>query len=113
MVSDDSPYGLLSAAAYEYWPKCDLLIGIGSRLELVHFRWRWMPEGLKTVRIDIDPTEFVRIRPDAGVVTDAKLGTSALIEELSSTIDKRSLAPTNSWATPPPRRPPSSRSSRR
>ena len=89
VVGNDSPYGLLSAAAYEYWPKCDLLIGIGSRLELVHFRWRWMPEGLKTVRIDIDPTEFVRIRPDAGVVTDAKLGTSALIEELTGTMDKR------------------------
>ena len=89
VVGNDSPYGLLSSAAYEYWPECDLLIGIGSRLELVHFRWRWMPEGLKTVRIDIDPTEFVRIRPDAGVVTDAKLGTSALIEKLSATIDRR------------------------
>ena len=89
VVGDDSPYALLSSAAYEYWPKCDLLIGIGSRLELVHFRWRWSPDGMKTVRIDIDPTEFVRIRPDAGVVTDARLGTSALIEELSATIDRR------------------------
>ena len=89
VVGNDSPYGLLSTAAYEYWPKCDLLIGIGSRLELVHFRWRWMPEGIKTVRIDIDPTEFVRIRPDVGIVTDAKLGTAALIDALETTIDVR------------------------
>ena len=89
VVGNDSPYGLLSSAAYEFWPKCDLLIGIGSRLELVHFRWRWSPDGMKTVRIDIDPTEFVRTPPDAGVVTDARLGTSALIEELGTTIDRR------------------------
>ena len=89
VVGNDSPYGLLSTAAYEYWPKCDLLIGIGSRLELVHFRWRWMPEGIKTVRIDIDPTEFVRVRPDVGIVTDAKLGTAALIDALETTIDVR------------------------
>ena len=89
VVGNDSPYGLLSAAAYEYWPKCDLLIGIGSRLELVHFRWRWMPEGIKTIRIDIDPTEFVRIRPDVGIVTDAGLGAAALIEALETSIDRR------------------------
>ena len=89
VVGNDSPYGLLSVAAYEYWPKCDLLIGIGSRLELVHFRWRWMPEGIKTVRIDIDPTEFVRVRPDVGIVTDAKPGTAALIDALETTIDVR------------------------
>ncbi len=89
VVSDDSPYALLSAAAYEYWPRCDLLIGIGSRLELVHFRWRWMPDGIKTVRIDIDPVEFVRVPPDVGIVTDAGLGAAALIDELETTIDRR------------------------
>ena len=89
VVSNAHPNGLLPVAAYEYWPKCDLVIGIGSRLELVHFRWRWTPEGAKTVRIDIDPTEFVRIKPDVGVVTDSKLGTTALIDELERTMDQR------------------------
>jgi len=89
VVGNDSPYGLLSVAAYEYWPKCDLLIGIGSRLELVHFRWRWAPEGIKTVRIDIDPTELVRVPADVGIVTDARLGTAALVEELERTIGRR------------------------
>lgn len=89
VVSNAHPNGLLPVAAYEYWPKCDLVIGIGSRLELVHFRWRWTPEGAKTVRIDIDPTEFVRIKPDVGVVTDSKLGATALIDELERTMDQR------------------------
>jgi len=82
IVSEESPYGMSMVAAWEYWQQCDLLIGIGSRLELQHLRWRWMPPGLKTIRIDIDPTEMVRLRPDAGMVTDAALGTRALLGAL-------------------------------
>lgn len=89
VVTNDCPYSLLSTAAYEYWPKCDLLIGIGSRLELAYFRWTWRPQGLKTVRIDIDPTEFDRLEPDIGVVADAAQGTTALINVLESMIDRR------------------------
>ena len=88
VVSNELPHGLLSSEALEYWPKCDLVIGIGSRLELIHFRWNWIPDGLKTIRIDIDPTEFVRLKPDIGIVTDAQIGTAALIEELSNSLDK-------------------------
>ncbi|MGI9380682.1 MAG: thiamine pyrophosphate-dependent enzyme [Methyloligellaceae bacterium] len=88
VVSNELPHGLLSSEALEYWPKCDLVIGIGSRLELIHFRWNWIPDGLKTIRIDIDPTEFVRLKPDIGIVTDAQIGTAALLEELSSSLDK-------------------------
>lgn len=69
-------------AAYDWWRDCDLLIGIGSRLELQHLRWRWAPPGLKTLRIDIDPTEMVRLKPTVGVVTDADLGTRALLQAI-------------------------------
>ncbi len=89
IVSDDSPYALDSVAAYEYWKDADLLIGIGSRLELQHFRWRWLPENVRTVRIDIDPTEMVRLKPDVGVVADSAAGTSALIEALELSIERR------------------------
>jgi len=82
VLPDDDPLALLPPAAWRYWQKCDLLIGIGSRLELQHFRWRWMPPGLKVVRIDIDPTEMVRLKPDAGVVADSAAGLRALIAEL-------------------------------
>ena len=89
IVSDESPYGLRSVAAHEYWKETDLLIGIGSRLELQHFRWRSLPPGLKVVRIDIDPTEMVRLRPDVGLVTDATLGTRALIGALEPLVGRR------------------------
>jgi acetolactate synthase-1/2/3 large subunit len=89
IVSDDLPYALDSVAAYEYWKDADLLIGIGSRLELQHFRWRWLPKKLRTVRIDIDPTEMVRLKPDVGIVADSATGTSALIDALERSIERR------------------------
>jgi acetolactate synthase-1/2/3 large subunit len=89
IVGEDLPYGMSFAAAYEYWKAADVLIGIGSRLELQHFRWRWSPDGLKTVRIDIDPGERGRIPADEFVLADAASGTRALVEALSRRIGKR------------------------
>lgn len=84
VLSEDDPLSLLPPAAWKYWQNCDLLIGIGSRLELQYFRWRWMPQGLKVLRIDIDPTEMVRLKPDLGIVTDAALGAVDLIAALKA-----------------------------
>jgi len=89
IVGEDSPYGMSLAAAFDYWKEADLLIGLGSRLELQYFRWRWFPDGVRTVRIDIDPTEMVRLKPDVGIVTDTALGTRALIEALEKLLGKR------------------------
>lgn len=83
ILPEDDPLSLLPPAAWHYWQNCDLLIGVGSRLELQHFRWRWMPKGLKVLRIDIDPTEMVRLKPDLGMVTDSKAGLQALIAALA------------------------------
>ena len=89
VVSEDSAWGMSSAAAHVLWPDTDLLIGIGSRLELQYMRWESMahyidrpPEGgAKLIRIDIDPTEMQRFKPDVAVVADAAEGTRALIEK--------------------------------
>lgn len=85
VVSDDHPNYLNMVAAFDYWKDTDVLIGIGSRLELQFMRWRWLPKGLKVIRIDIDPTEMIRLKPDAGVVADARAGTKALIDALQPT----------------------------
>jgi acetolactate synthase-1/2/3 large subunit len=89
IVSEDSALGFSAVAAWEYWSNCDLLIGIGSRLELQYLRWRWFPKDLKVIRLDIDATEMVRLRPDVAIVSDAALGTRALIEELAPAIGTR------------------------
>jgi acetolactate synthase I/II/III large subunit len=83
IVPDDDPHALDLVAAHAYWKKTDLLIGIGSRLELQHMRWRWLPKDLKTIRIDIDPTEMVRLKPDVGIVAHSAAGTRALINALT------------------------------
>jgi acetolactate synthase-1/2/3 large subunit len=81
IVSNAHELGLTMAAAYRLWPKTDLMIGIGTRMELPasSFRWPFQPEGLKSIRIDIDPSEMRRLTPDAAVVADAKTGTRELL----------------------------------
>jgi len=80
IVSNAHDLGLTMAAAYRLWPKTDLMIGIGTRLELPTMsRWPFRPGGLKSIRIDIDPSEMRRFTPDAAVVADAKAGTSELL----------------------------------
>jgi acetolactate synthase-1/2/3 large subunit len=80
IVSNAHELGLTMASAYKLWPHTDLMIGIGSRMELpTTFRWPFQPEGLKSVRIDIDPSEMRRLTVDAPVVADAQAGTRELL----------------------------------
>jgi acetolactate synthase I/II/III large subunit len=80
IVSNAHELGLTMAAAYRLWPHTDLMIGIGTRLELPTMsRWPFRPEGLKSVRIDIDPSEMRRFTPDAAVIADAQAGTRELL----------------------------------
>jgi acetolactate synthase-1/2/3 large subunit len=79
IVSNAHELGLTMAAAYRLWPKTDLMIGIGSRMELPTMsRWPYQPNGLKCVRIDIDPVEMRRWPADAAVISDAKAATADL-----------------------------------
>jgi acetolactate synthase I/II/III large subunit len=84
-VSDESPYSLTCAEGYRWWDKTDLLIGIGSRLELQYFRWPTRPPHLKLVRIDIDPAELARLEAHAGILADARAATSELNAALKRT----------------------------
>jgi acetolactate synthase I/II/III large subunit len=80
IVSNAHELGLTFAAAYRLWPHTDLAIGIGTRMELpMTFRWPFKPEGLKTARIDIDPSETRRVACDAAIVADAADGTRELL----------------------------------
>jgi acetolactate synthase-1/2/3 large subunit len=90
IVSNAHELGLTMAAAYRLWPQTDLMIGIGTRLELPTMsRWPFRPEGLKSVRIDIDPVEMRRLPPDVAVVTDAKAGTRDLLAAISKAGTKK------------------------
>ncbi|MGD8477719.1 MAG: thiamine pyrophosphate-binding protein [Burkholderiales bacterium] len=83
VVSDEHYLGFSSAAGFGRWRETDVLIGIGSRLELQWFRWPDQPEGLKIINIDIDPEQMPRIKPDVAIVGDAKPATALLETELA------------------------------
>ena len=91
IVAEDHALGVRSVAARGLYDEVDVLIGIGSRLEMATMRWRDMNRyeqkpvgGPKIIRIDIDPKEMDRLRPDIGVVADAAEACQALLRELET-----------------------------
>lgn len=89
VVSDEDPLGFTSAVGFERWAETDVLLGVGSRLELTWYRWPDRPAGLRTVLVDIDPEQAVRLQPDVSVVGDAKEAVTALLRELTFTESPR------------------------
>jgi len=91
IVSEDHELGLSSAAARLLWEETDVLIGIGSRLEMQYMRWGNMnlyhdrpQSGPRVIRIDIDPKEMDRFKPDVGIIADAAVGARSLAERIAS-----------------------------
>jgi acetolactate synthase-1/2/3 large subunit len=90
-VTDEAgPWGLSSYAAFRLYEHCDLVIGIGTRLEMPTMRWANMMAvatrldgGRKLIRIDIDPQEMSRLEVDAPIVADSAEGAAALIAALA------------------------------
>ena len=82
IVSDAHELGLNIAAAWRLWPKTDVVLGIGTRLEVPGWRWPWKPPGQKSIRLDVDPVEMRRAPPDIALLADADAGTRALLAAL-------------------------------
>lgn len=79
IVSEDHPLGVNPLVARQLWEDTDLLIGIGSRLEMPYMRWtdymtyeKKPKGGPKLLRIDIDEKQFDIFEPDLGVLGDSK-----------------------------------------
>jgi acetolactate synthase-1/2/3 large subunit len=85
IIPEDDSRFVSAVAALELWPDTDLVIGIGSRLELPYMRWnasadpRDQPQGPPLVRIEIDAAEMARLKPDAGILADSADGLRELI----------------------------------
>ena len=89
VVPEDHPLGVAAVAARELWDDVDVLVGIGSRLEMPYMRWRdplryeRKPAGPKLIRIDINPAEMTRLEADVGIVADAASACRALADLLA------------------------------
>lgn len=93
VVAEDHPLGIASVGARLLWDDCDLLIGIGSRLEMIYMRWGSMaqyqdkPDDDRTlIRIDIDPAEMQRFQPDIPIIADSADACTALVNALESIV---------------------------
>ena len=99
VMPEDHDLGISCFVAHELWPETDAVIGIGTRLEMPMMRWTGMmtlierPSGLPhIIRIDIDPVEMRRLVPQAGVVADAAVGATALLDELRRLKSRKTAA---------------------
>jgi len=81
ILADEHPLALHAAIGNRHWPRADVVVGIGTRLQQLR---EWGTDSkLKVIRIDIDPTEHARVTaPAVGLVADALDATAALITGL-------------------------------
>ncbi|MDE2305874.1 MAG: hypothetical protein KGL34_09960 [Gammaproteobacteria bacterium] len=89
IVGDDQPLGFNCVAGFERWPRTDVLVGIGTRLELVWFRWHALRRDLPVILLEIDPTQIPKLRPAVAIVGDAQRSTAALLEAVRRTVPAR------------------------
>ena len=89
VVPEDHALGVASVAARELWDDVDVLVGVGSRLEMPYMRWgdsmryeRRPTHGPKLIRIDIDPEEMRRFEPDVSLVADSATACRLLAERM-------------------------------
>jgi acetolactate synthase-1/2/3 large subunit len=94
VVPEDHALGVASVAARELWDDVDVLVGVGSRLEMPYMRWgdamryeRKPSNGPKLIRIDIDPAEMRRFEPDVAIVADAAAGCRSLVDALARCVE--------------------------
>lgn len=93
VVAEDHALYAPPVAARVLWDDCDLLIGVGSRLEMPYMRWvpgsdyqQKPADDRILIRIEIDQPELDRFVPDVGLLADAADACRALISELESQV---------------------------
>jgi acetolactate synthase I/II/III large subunit len=89
VVSSDHDLGFSCAEGFERWRETDVLVGIGSRLELQWFRWPDQPSDLAIIDIDIDIEQLARSGATVGLRGDAAATTAALTQLLRAARPER------------------------
>ena len=85
VIDEHHALAVSALAAQVLWRETDVLLGIGTRLELPYMRWRGFMNAITEVRpppalirIDIDEQELARLVPQVGILGDAAEATAAL-----------------------------------
>ena len=85
VVSNRHELGLTIAEARKLWDSVDLVIGIGTRLEVPGWRWKPRPE-VPVIRLEIDAEELTRMPDALGVLGRAKTSLSALLQDIEPVV---------------------------
>ncbi|MDJ0928100.1 MAG: thiamine pyrophosphate-binding protein [Gammaproteobacteria bacterium] len=81
VISDRHYLSQTYPAGHRLWADADVVLAVGTRLKYPQMYWG--TEGLKILRIDIDPEEIERVlTPAVGICADARVSVAALLEEL-------------------------------
>jgi acetolactate synthase-1/2/3 large subunit len=84
VVSNEHHLGMTNAEGFELWAQTDVVLGIGSRMELLWFRWPDRPDALKVATIDVDPAQPTRLGASTSVTGDAAAACALLADALAS-----------------------------
>ena len=84
LLDDRHPLALREPEGHRLWAEADLVLAIGTRLTPMLPGWG-VDDGIRFVRIDIDPVELTRVtRPAVGIAADAKTALAALNARLAN-----------------------------
>lgn len=88
VVSSDHALRINMPVGHRLWPDCDLLIGLGSRMQTQRMAWG-MDDDVKIIHIEIDEEELTRIsNPDAAIHADLRDALPLLLEALGPQPDR-------------------------
>jgi acetolactate synthase-1/2/3 large subunit len=77
------------AGGYRLWPKADVVLAIGTRMQPQRMIWG-TDDDMSVIHIDIDATEIKRVQsPRLGIVADARLALPALVDAVARVNRKR------------------------
>jgi acetolactate synthase I/II/III large subunit len=89
IVSSDHHLGMSCGEGHDLYAETDVVLGIGSRMELLWFRWGPRRDGLKVATIDIDPRQATLLGASPSVTGDAAAATRMLVDALTARSDPR------------------------
>ena len=89
VVDNDDVLGFTCADGAAIWTDVDVVLAIGSRQELLWFRWPNRRDEVTIVNLDIDSRQQERLRPDIALTGDAREGVLSLLERIGD------------WVAPP------------
>ena len=91
IVSDEHYLGFNLAAGFQRLVEADVLVAIGTRLQLLWTGWGWPQQfpNLQLINIDIDPLQQVRLKPAVPIVGDAGESAAELVRALETVVGRR------------------------